>query len=221
MKPSQIASLGELAMDCPNVKFPRDADGKVDLKNGRYLEAEKVKLKVKYEKEIQLCLGRAVIRNEDGSKVGKRANPFCYSGRIIITLKDHALKRKQETSRAKAFTSVGPGLWVSNQRQNGYFNHDNEPQLHLKGCAEATMGKLGKHAITTIGHIRDMTDESIQNIVAAESHLPRARLIHLHEQASKCHTGNKLSQGSKIIERKPIRMNQILVRIGNNTLTSL
>jgi hypothetical protein len=52
------------------------------------------------------------------------------------------------------------------------------------------MRKLGKHAIATVGHIQDMTDEPIQDIVAAESYLPRARLIHHREQASKCHTGN-------------------------------
>jgi hypothetical protein len=36
-----------------------------------------------------------------------------------------------------------------------------------------------------------MTDETIQIIVAAESYLPRARLIQLCEQASICQTGNK------------------------------
>lgn len=39
-----------------HVKFPRDADGKVDLKNGRYLEAEKSALKVKYEKKFDSAL---------------------------------------------------------------------------------------------------------------------------------------------------------------------
>jgi hypothetical protein len=35
------------------VKFPRDEDGKVDLKNaGTYLNGEKSTLKVKYEKEV-------------------------------------------------------------------------------------------------------------------------------------------------------------------------
>jgi hypothetical protein len=77
---------------------------------------------------------------------------------------------------------------VNNQRQNRDFFHDNEPEFHLKGCAKVTMRKLGKHAITTVGLIRDMTDENIQNIVAAESYLPRARLI---QQASECQSGNK------------------------------
>jgi hypothetical protein len=136
-----------------HVKFPRDDDGKVDLKDGRYSDEEKSTLKVKYEKEVRLYLGCAVVHNEDGSKVGKRAHPFCYLGRIIITLKDLALKRKQEISRVKAFTSVGARFWVNDQRQNGDFFHDDEPDLHLKGCAKATMRKLGKHDITTVGHI--------------------------------------------------------------------
>jgi hypothetical protein len=174
-----------------HVKFPRDEDGKVDLKNSSYSDEEKSTLKVKYEKEVRLCLGCAVVHNEDGSKVGKRAHPFCYLGRIIITLKDLALKRKQEISRVKAFTSVGAGFWVNDPRQTGDFFHDDEPDLHLKGCAKATMRKLGKHGITTVGHIRDMTDENIQNIVSEESYLPRGRLIQLREEASKCQTRNK------------------------------
>jgi hypothetical protein len=101
------------------------------------------------------------------------------------------LKQKQEISEVKAFTSLGAWFWVNNQRQNGDFFHDDEPEFHLKGYAKTTMRKLGKHVITTGGHIRDMTDKNIQNIVAAEPYLPRARLIQLREQASKCQTGNK------------------------------
>jgi hypothetical protein len=179
------------------------------------VEAEKLTLKMKYKKEVQLCLGCASIHNEDGLKVGKRANHFYYSGRIIRTLKYCALERKEEVSRVEAFTSIGAGFWVKGQRQNGSFYHNDEPQLHLK----ATMGKLRKHAITTgVGHIRDMTDGTIQNIVAAKSYLPRARLIQLRDQAQNSRL--ETSQGSKIIKRKPTRMNQSLIQIGNNTSTS-
>ncbi len=80
---------------------------------------------------------------------------------------------------------------MNDQRQNGTFFHDDEPEFHLKGCAKATMRKLGKHGITTVGHIRDMTDKNIQNIVSEESYLPRGRLIQLREEASKCQTRNK------------------------------
>jgi hypothetical protein len=54
-----------------HVTFPWDADGKVDLKSGRYSNEEKSALKVKCEKIVQLCPNCAALHSKDGSKVGK------------------------------------------------------------------------------------------------------------------------------------------------------
>jgi hypothetical protein len=65
---------------------------------------------------------------------------------------------EQEISGVKSFA----GFWVNNQWQNSNFYHNNESQLHLKGCAKATRRMPGKHTMITVGHIGNMTNKTIQ-----------------------------------------------------------
>ena len=58
------------------VRLPRNENGKIDIENGMYDDADDVYiLKVKFDKEVRLCLGCAMIENEEGKlQEGLRAS---------------------------------------------------------------------------------------------------------------------------------------------------
>ena len=75
------------------VRFPRDKEGKVDIQNGTYAERSTY-LQVKYPEEVRLSLGVAQVKS--GNKiVGKRAAPYDYSGRVLLSITDYELQIKK------------------------------------------------------------------------------------------------------------------------------
>ncbi len=98
LKPQQVAWWDETHRKCiiggqragatHYVRFPRTPEGKLNLKSGKYDESEVAWVNVKYEKEVRLCLGCGIYEKADGTTVGVCAKPFCYSGKLLISLKD-------------------------------------------------------------------------------------------------------------------------------------
>ena len=73
--------------DC-NVFFPKNEEGKVDLKRGVYeTDNQPKKSTFKYDKEGQFCLWVAKVENKEyGTITGKRCPVFDYIGIKIITI---------------------------------------------------------------------------------------------------------------------------------------
>jgi len=96
----QKCTIGGIGAGSVNsfLKFPRDANKKLDLENGTYSLEERAELKVKYEAEQRLCLGCAavvspvLVDSVDRELVGKTAEPYCYSGKIILSIKDYVAR---------------------------------------------------------------------------------------------------------------------------------
>ena len=107
-----------------NVKrrFKRNENGKLDP-NATYAEPKSL-LKMKYAEEVRLCLGVAQVErlvvDEDvtSSSVieGRRAVPFDYSGKVVLSMKDWTKKENEEIRRVKNL--LGNALpWVETERR--------------------------------------------------------------------------------------------------------
>ena len=65
-----------------NIRFPRDEEGNVDVKNGLYgTNNQPKKSTFKYEQEGRFCLGEAKIESKNGKITGKRCPFFNYTGK--------------------------------------------------------------------------------------------------------------------------------------------
>jgi hypothetical protein len=95
------------------IAFKQTEDGKLEPENGKYSEEEKGRLKVKFEKEVRLCLGCAIVEDSNGNRKGKRAKPFVYSGKVLLTIKDWNKNIAGEIKRVNK--SLQPNaFWVNN-----------------------------------------------------------------------------------------------------------
>jgi hypothetical protein len=61
---------------------------KLDLEASKYDDSEVAWVNMKYEKAVRLCLGCGIYEEAGGTTVGVCAKPFCYSGKLLISLKD-------------------------------------------------------------------------------------------------------------------------------------
>ena len=70
-----------------NIWFPRDEEGKIDVKNGKYdTNNQPKKATFKYEQKGRFCLGVAKIESKNGTIIGKRCPVLNYSGWKIVTI---------------------------------------------------------------------------------------------------------------------------------------
>jgi hypothetical protein len=163
LKPQQVAWWDETHRKCiiggqragvtHYVRFPRTPEGKLDLEGGKCDESEVAWVNVKYEKEVRLCLGCGIYEKEDGTTVGVCAKPFCYSGKLLVSLKDDRRNVVVEIARVKSLSHPGP--WLADTRDGGKVFELNKTSK-LKGIGAKSEEKLAKHGITTIKAICDM-----------------------------------------------------------------
>jgi hypothetical protein len=121
LKPQQVAWWDEAHRKCiiggqhagatHYLRFPRTPEGKLNLESGKYDESEVAWVNVKYEKEVRLCLGCGIYEKADGTTVGVCAKPFCYSGKLLVSLKDARRNVAVKIARVKYLSH--PGLWLA------------------------------------------------------------------------------------------------------------
>ena len=74
-------------VDKQNIRFPRDEEGDIDVKNVKYETNNQPKNSTfKYEQEGRFCLGVAKIESKNGTMIGKQCLVFYYSGGKIVTI---------------------------------------------------------------------------------------------------------------------------------------
>ena len=70
-----------------NIRFPRDEEGNIDVKKGKYgTNNQPKKSTFKYEQEGRFCLGVAKIKSKNGRITGKRCPVFDYTNKKIVTI---------------------------------------------------------------------------------------------------------------------------------------
>ena len=69
------------------IRFPRDEEGNIDVKTGKYdTNNQPKKADFKYKQESRLCIGVANIEIKDGNITGKWFPVFYYPGKKIVTI---------------------------------------------------------------------------------------------------------------------------------------
>ena len=84
--------------DCGNLKTDfvyrvrRQDTGKIDTKEGTYINCTPTLTKVKYSTEIRMALGVAMVKNADGTFEGRRCEPYDYTEKNITSEEDYKKK---------------------------------------------------------------------------------------------------------------------------------
>ena len=95
-----------------NVLFPRNEEGKVDMKRGVYeMKNQPKKATFKYEQEGQFFLGVAKVESKYWKITGKRCPVFDYTEKKIVTIDAYKKEIQNEFTRIRKLTlSTSP--WV-------------------------------------------------------------------------------------------------------------
>ena len=89
-----------------NIKFPRDEEGDIDVKNDKYdTNNQTKKATFKYGQEGRFCLVVAKIESKNGNITGKRCPVFDYSGGKIVTIDAYKKEIQKEFARFQELTS--------------------------------------------------------------------------------------------------------------------
>jgi hypothetical protein len=161
--------------------FPRNEAGKIDLLNGTYASEDRIKMKVKYAKEARFCFGCAVVTRKDdptNKRIGRRCEPFDYSEKTLLSIKEFGARQKTEISRVKSLSSGGE--WVFDPRPKGRI-YQYDSVTVLKGCAKTTQAKLKEFKIT-VGDLKTLNTSIKEQL----EQVPRMPLEKLIAQASTC-----------------------------------
>jgi hypothetical protein len=148
--------------------FPPTAKGNLDLEAGEYDSSEVSWVNVKYEKEVGLCLGCGIWEEADGTTVGVCAKPFCYSGKLLVSLKDNRRNVASKIGRVNGLSHPGP--WLVDPREDGKVFENDKPSI-FKGIGAKSEEKLSKNGITTIKALLDISPEASKAISDAAREL--------------------------------------------------
>jgi hypothetical protein len=77
---------------------------------------------------------------------GKRCQPFDYSGKLILSLKDYREKVKNEIKRVKGLEHDRKGVWIEVYCISGEI-YCNDPPHHLEKHGTQTEAKLNANGI--------------------------------------------------------------------------
>ena len=83
-----------------NIRFPRDEEGNVDVKNGQYgTNNQPKKVTFKYEQEGRFCLSVSKIESKNGTITGKKCSVFDYTVKEIVTIDAYRKEILKEFAR--------------------------------------------------------------------------------------------------------------------------
>ena len=89
-----------------NIKFQRDEEGNIDVKNGKYdTNNQPKKSTFKYWQEGRFCLGVAKIEIKNGTITGKQCPVFDYLGGNILTIDAYKKEIQKEFARVRNIIS--------------------------------------------------------------------------------------------------------------------
>jgi predicted flap endonuclease-1-like 5' DNA nuclease len=144
------------------VRFKRDKNGKLDPA-GELKDPHK-ELRVKYEKEVRLGLGCAATKCRSTDKIeGKRCKAYCYSGKVVVTIKDYNERIQDEIKRVKGLK--GNNFWVVSRRKKGEFFLDDDVEI-ISGIGKKTAQLLRAEGIASVQALAGLSDDAIQLLAA-------------------------------------------------------
>jgi hypothetical protein len=178
------------------LRFRRDANGKLDDVNGTFSTNEITEMNCKYTDEVRLCLGCAVVTladekgepllSDDGKPIreGRRANPFNYSGKTVVTIKDFGEKMKKQIEHVRNLKTKGD--WVCKNGDDGVI-YQSDRVNKLKGLGDQSTKKLAVRDIKTVAGIRAMSEEDIAFLTShGKNPISRELLLQFRAEAQTC-----------------------------------
>ena len=107
-------------MNKHNIRFPRNEEGNVDVKNGEYGTNNQPKnATFKYEQKRRFCLGVAKIESKNETITGKQCPVFDYTGKNIVTIDAYKKEILKEFARVWQLNSSS-SQWIKKQIQTMY-----------------------------------------------------------------------------------------------------
>ena len=144
------------------MRFPRDDKGQIDLVNGKYATEEKEYIQCKYDEEARLGLGVAAVDLADGDRVGRRAEPFVYSGKVVITISDY---RARQTAEFRRVQSLRVGYWTTSTRIEGALYLNDGLAKSVKNLGKKKIKRLEAQEIFSVGALCELTNSDIDRMI--------------------------------------------------------
>jgi hypothetical protein len=113
-----------------------------------------------------MCLGVAVVENDDGTKVGVNAKPCNYSGKQIIAIVEMKRKKNAEINQIRNLKHGGKN-WVIDKRIP-CTSYEVDLVLFLKNLGASYSQKLERSGITTVSDLKQLLMENFLMIVQNE-----------------------------------------------------
>jgi hypothetical protein len=155
-------------------RFKRDTNGKLD-NNGTFAQGAVSKMNVKFEKEVRLGLGCAVVAEKDGVPChGVVAKEYNYTSKLMVGLKKWYRFLGEATEAVKRDRSPN-SPWEVDVRDKTK-KYEGEKVSVLKNIAGATASKLGKHGVVLVKDMADLSLDKLNHILQCEQRLPYSKL---------------------------------------------
>ena len=158
-----IAVLGGNGLQ---VRFPRNADGTLNPEGGTLSKLIRKTLNVKYKKQGRYCLGVAKV-SISGETSGRRAKPFYYSGRKVISIKAWDALILAELKRVKSMDANS--FWCGNKDPVDDSIYPSSPlcklpQIAPGGTTEKTLIEAGFKKVSDIMMMTDDIKKKLKSL---------------------------------------------------------
>lgn len=90
--------------------------------------------------------------------IGRRTNPFVYSGKTLLSISDWDKKVDEEIARVKKLKKGGHWIVQPAGAKESLYLDDNT--IALKGCGKVTAKKLEEIGVSNIGELIKTTSDS-------------------------------------------------------------
>jgi hypothetical protein len=145
-------------------------------------------MRCKYVDGMRKSFGVAMVipLDSEGNKLpveGRKAGPFDYSDKILVSLKDWREKVEKEIANVRHLEHGGE--WVTSSREPGKLYLD-DPLTKIDGIAKVTAKSFTDFGICNIGHLFAITEdkENEIEIVSARNNLSAKRISQFTSNAA-------------------------------------
>jgi hypothetical protein len=129
-------------------------------------------------------LGVAQVKLHNGVIEGRRAKPFVYSGKLLLSIKDYDIRRNLEIERVRSLSGNNIGFWIESMKLPGEYYEDDNINT-LKKLSDKTASRILKYEISTIKQLKNITDDKIKFIANNERGISINGLTKFREAAKK------------------------------------
>ena len=143
--------------------------------------------KVKYLREIRVCLGCCIVKDKDGVRHGKRLPVFDYTNQWVVTITQYVdeciprqIKKIREHGAKKS--------WVEGQRTNDDGIYDEDCVTMIKGIGKSTRQLLSRMGIKTVRQFARLRSSRIQQLTMKRG-VTVGKVHSWIEKAKGAHTG--------------------------------